>query len=99
VQDVEDVGERGGVCCLMPRQRLEQLAGARPRERQDQPVSLRESEGAPSITLNEWSSSSRAAPEQSSADSRRSANNWWWRNHMRSGIWRDDKRVCILEFQ
>jgi glyoxylase-like metal-dependent hydrolase (beta-lactamase superfamily II) len=42
VQDVEDVGEQRGVRCLMPRQRLEQLAGARHRERQDQPVRLRQ---------------------------------------------------------
>ena len=42
MQDVEDVGEQRGVRCLMPRQGLEQLAGARHRERQDQPVSLRQ---------------------------------------------------------
>ncbi len=42
MQDVEDVGEQRGVRCLMPGQRLEQLAGARHRERQDQPVRLRQ---------------------------------------------------------
>ena len=40
MQDVEDVGEQRGVRCLMPRQRLQQLPGARHRERQDQPVGL-----------------------------------------------------------
>ena len=45
MQDVEDVGEQRGVRCLMPRQGLEQLPGTRHRERQDQPVSLRQSEG------------------------------------------------------
>ena len=42
MQDVEDVGEQGGVRCLMPWQRLEELPGAGHRERQDQPVGLRQ---------------------------------------------------------
>jgi hypothetical protein len=46
VQDVEDVGEQRGVRCLMPRQRLQQLPGARHRERQDQPVRLSQGQRA-----------------------------------------------------
>jgi hypothetical protein len=45
VHDVEDVGEQRSVCCLMPGQGLQQLPAARHRERQDQPVSLGETEG------------------------------------------------------
>ncbi len=46
MQDVEDAGEQRGVRCLMPGQRLEQLPGARHRERQDQPVRLRQGQCA-----------------------------------------------------
>ena len=46
MHDVEDVGEQRGVCCLVPRQGLQQLPGARRQERQDGPVRLGEGEGA-----------------------------------------------------
>jgi hypothetical protein len=42
VQDVEDIGEQRGVRPLVPGQRLQQLGRARHRERQDQPVRLRQ---------------------------------------------------------
>jgi hypothetical protein len=46
VHHVEDVGDQGGVGCLVPRQGLEQLPCARHGERQDQPVRLGQGEGA-----------------------------------------------------
>jgi hypothetical protein len=45
VHDVEDIGEQRGVRGLMPRQRFEQLPGARHREGQDQPVGLGQGQG------------------------------------------------------
>jgi hypothetical protein len=46
VEDVQDVGEQRGVRGLVPGQRLEQAGRAGHRERQDQPVGLRQGQRA-----------------------------------------------------